>query len=62
MMRVDFILDLRRPILFFNVIGSFPDDSNQLGFTAFLLTALSVLLILVTVPFSLCLVIKVSLK
>merc|ERR550532_2976495 len=35
------------------------DDSNQLGFTAFLLAALSVLLILVTVPFSLCLVIKV---
>lgn len=35
------------------------DDSKQLGFTAFLLTALSVFLILVTVPFSLCLVIKV---
>ena len=38
----------------------FADDSNELGFTAFLLTALSVFLILVTVPFSLCLVIKVS--
>lgn len=37
----------------------FSDDSKQLGFTAFLLTALSVFLILVTVPFSLCLVIKV---
>ena len=40
--------------------GFFSDDSKQLGFTAFLLTALSVFLILVTVPFSLCLVIKVS--
>ena len=40
----------------------FSDDSNELGFTAFLLTALSVFLILVTVPFSLCLVIKVSIN
>jgi len=34
-------------------------DSEGRGLTAFLLTALSVLLILITVPFSLCLVIKV---
>jgi erythrocyte band 7 integral membrane protein len=34
-------------------------DSDGFGFTAFLLTALSVILIVVTVPFSLCLVIKV---
>ena len=37
----------------------FPADSEGLNITAFLLTALSVLLIVITVPFSLCLVIKV---
>merc|ERR1712141_156340 len=34
-------------------------DSDGLGFTAFLLTALSIFLIMITVPFSLCLCVKV---
>merc|ERR1719445_3019414 len=56
-MTVDLILS---HILFFSCnLVFFSDDSKQLGFTAFLLTALSVFLILVTMPFSLCLVIKV---
>lgn len=45
-----------------NTFYFFSAESDGLGFTAFLLTALSVFLILVTVPFSLCLVVKVSNK
>ena len=46
-------LDSPLPLFFFAA-----DDSDP-GITAFILTALSVLLIIVTMPFSLCLCIKV---
>ena len=49
----DQIVNLQITFAFFSA------ESDGLGFTAFLLTALSVILIVVTVPFSLCLVIKV---
>ena len=39
---------------------SFAADDSDPGITAFILTALSVLLIIVTMPFSLCLCIKVT--
>ena len=43
--------------LFFTLLAA--DDSDP-GITAFILTALSVLLIIVTMPFSLCVTVKVS--
>lgn len=46
---------LNSPLLLF----IFAADDSDPGITAFILTALSVLLIIVTMPFSLCLCIKV---
>ena len=47
---------LNSPLPFSSSVAA--DDSDP-GITAFILTALSVLLIIVTMPFSLCLCIKV---
>ena len=43
-------------IFFFSIL----DESEGAGFTAFLITAISIFLIIITVPFSLCLCVKVS--